>query len=168
MIHKTRKTRSTRKTHKTRITRSTRSKQRGGFSYGDVMAGAKQRTLEMQRIPPEKIPDRPIEESLTEEEEKQTATLIAPDPKHPSRNILHRLLYAISQGQIPKPLTTVENFIDARRSEMTRLVNEKTVGKWFGGGHTPINILEKHCTKPCSYALYYHIKKALESFIIPT
>jgi hypothetical protein len=129
------------------------------------MAGAKQRTLEMQRPSPEQIPDRPLEESLTEEEEKQTATLIAPDPKHPSRNILHRLLYAISQSQVPKPLTTVENFITNHRDIMKDLVNQKTVGKWFGGGHTPINILEKHCTPPCSYALYYHIKKALEPFI---
>ena len=160
MIRKTRGTRGTRRT------RNTSTKQRGGFTYGDVMAGAKQQTIDMQRIYPKQLPERPVEEPLTQEEKEQTAALIDSDPKHPSRNILHRLLYAISQGQVPKPLTTVEDFVTNNRDIMKDLVNKKTVGKWFGGGHTPLDILEKHCTPPCSYALYYHIKKALDPFKI--
>ena len=130
------------------------------------MAAAKQQTIDMQRIYPKQLPERPVEEPLTQKEKEQTATLIMPDPKHPSRNILHRLLYAISQGQVPKPLTTVENFVTNNRENMKLLVNKKTVGKWFGGGHTPLDILEKHCTPPCSYALQYHIREALKPFLI--
>jgi hypothetical protein len=82
------------------------------------------------------------------EYEQNMAPLQAINGQHPSRNILHRLMYAICQGQITKPYATVLNFIRTHtQPELKTLVSEKTVGKFlFGGGHTPLDILNKHCT----------------------
>jgi hypothetical protein len=77
------------------------------------------------------------------------APLQAINGQHPSRNILHRLMYAICQGQITKPYATVLKFISRHtKDELKTLLREKTVGKMFGfgGGHTPLDILNTHCT----------------------
>ena len=82
------------------------------------------------------------------EYEQNMAPLQAINGQHPSRNILHRLMAAICHGLITKPYATVLKFINKHtQPELKTLVSEKTVGKFlFGGGHTPLDILNKNCT----------------------
>jgi len=166
-----------RKTRRRASKRHSRRKQRGGLYghtnwsgnlvNGQEKAIARYRASEPQVPPTYVAPERPIE-NLTDEIYRDNMNLIqAVDPKKPSRNILHRMMAAIANDALKNPLQTLERYVNENRDDMKELVNEKTVGKWLGGGgHTPLDILDKHCNPPtCSSDLKVHLRKALQPFI---
>lgn len=170
-----------RKTRRRASKRRSTRKQRGGLHGHTNWSGnpvnydpnAAQRYTERYgnlkpEVPSTKVaPERPIENFTDEQYKTNMALIHGDDPNKPSRNILHRMMAAIASGTLASPLQTVERYVNENRNSIKNLVNGKTVGKWFGGGHTPLDILEKHCKPPtCSFALKYHIRKALEPFII--
>ena len=166
-----------RKTRRRASKRHSRRKQRGGLrgqtgwngnpvNY-DPLNAARYRASELQVPPTYVAPERPIE-NLTDEIYRDNMNLIqADDPKKPSRNILHRMMAAIANDRLKNPLQTLERYVNENRGAMKDLVNGKTVGKWLGGGgHTPLDILDKHCKPPtCSSDLKVHLRQALQPFI---